>query len=173
MASSDVRPIGGKKWFKNPWLLAAGGGAVLAVGTLIARKKASGNADSANSGVLQPANLNDSATGAYQNLQGEIESLQQLIAGIPANSPAVPSLLGDAQIHLGNGTSHPAGMGIIPGKLDQPFSLRALAKRLLPANKQNNPTAVEEELRRLIAVNPSWKGRTTVLGGHRFNIPAG
>jgi hypothetical protein len=59
----------------------------------------------------------------------------------------------------------------IPGKFNQKWNLRALAKYLTPAAKRNDPNAVEAELRSLIAVNPTWRGQSTVLGGHDFNMP--
>jgi hypothetical protein len=58
------------------------------------------------------------------------------------------------------------------GKLNQHYSLRDEARRLLPASQRNNPDAVEAELRRLVAANPSLRGRTYLLGGHRYRMPA-
>jgi hypothetical protein len=65
------------------------------------------------------------------------------------------------------------GKLLVPGPGNAPFSLRELARLLLPASMQNDPGAVEAELRRLVAANPSLRGKTTAPGGHLLTIPPG
>jgi hypothetical protein len=58
---------------------------------------------------------------------------------------------------------------VIPGKLDQKISLRAVAASLLPAG--SSADAIQATLVLLIAANPQLQGKTYVFGGHVLNKP--
>ena len=58
---------------------------------------------------------------------------------------------------------------VVPGKLDEPISLRAIARFLLPAGASDN--AVQTELERLVHANPGLQNKTIALGGHLLNRP--
>lgn len=176
MASDPaVRTPGKKPLWRNPWVLAGGGGALLG-GIALLKKRGGGAPDaqvSPGAGQFIPSNFDDGGTGAYNNLQNEIEAFQQQLNGFASTTDLneLKTKLDQLQ-PLSPGSPLPKTVpSVIPGKLNQKWNLRELAKYLTPASKRNNPNAVELELRALVAANPSWRGKTYVLGGHKFNNP--
>lgn len=184
----------------QPQAAAAAGGLVVVVLALRARAKRSAGGSSApavgdtaatagtagtyTAGLVAP---NTSTSDIENYMQDQLNALQSSVdaqLSAAANQPTEPAPGSGVPrpIDPGNvirrppvGSPRPAvppGTFIIPGKLDQGVALRSIAASLLPANERNNPNAVEAALRRLVAANPSLKGRTTAPGGHRLKRPA-
>lgn len=162
VSDTGVRPIGGKKWFKNPWVLAGGGGATLALGTLAMRRR--GSADTANSGVLQPANLGDAGTSGYNNLQGEIEAIQGQYSqfGSQADIDALQKQLADVQAHLS------------PGNQSDPpkYGLHAIGTKGKTYTWASQASRFHTTIAWLQALNPSVN-RKGIPGGTRLLTPVG
>lgn len=181
MASNEIRPIGGKPLWKRPWVLAAGAGGVLALGMLVFRRSDKGPGSDVSptlgDGTTIPQ-FSDAGVGAYQNLQNEFEALQHSLGGyVPTQDlQEVIGRLNDLEHQMGPGsptTTLPRTVdALIPGKLDQQINIRWLATQLLPANKRNSQSAQETMVRLLVRLNPSWRGKQYVLGGHKYKKPA-
>lgn len=176
MASSEVRPIGGHKWYRNPWVLAAGGGGVLALGTLAFRKRGGAAAPDAavgsSTGQYIPA-YNDGGAGTYNQIQSEVEALQTQLGGfgstadiealrqqINALKPMAPKPLPKTSPHIEK----------IPGKAGFKWRVWDLARYLVPSAKKNDPTAVNQEVALLEKYNPSWKGNE-IVAGRKYTDP--
>jgi len=178
LASSEVRPVGGKKWYRNPWILAGGGGGVLALGALAMRKRG-GTPDAAvgssTGQYLQPANFDDGGAGAYNNIQNEFEALQAQLSGFGTTADI------EALRQQINGLGKPMApkplpktspkVEVIPGKAGLHWRVWDLARYLVPSAKKNDPTAVNQEVALLEKYNPAWKGHDIIIGGRRYTNP--
>lgn len=163
-----------KKWHGVPiWGWAVGGGAVVGVTWIMWRRHvalvaaASQSSDSAagadQQGAFSPYANPETLVPVNQGLsqtqyQGIIDSIGK-INGPPSTQP--PSQPGTPKPKF---TLH--YIGKLHGK---PQNIRAVAKRFAP--HPDNADNVEIELRRIIALNPQLRGKSTVPGGFPLKVP--
>jgi hypothetical protein len=182
--TSGPPPPGGKKTgpfgklSRDQKLLAGtvAGGGLLAL-LVLARRGGKGGAgadptgtalDTTGQPYVQPGVFSDAGTGAYNNLQAEIEAitgrLDDLVSvGQPPGTPLPPP----------PSPAPSSRQFTVRGRFNQNVNLRQLATWITPPAQRGNPNAVESWLRRLVAANPGLRGQSSALGGHRLNLPVG
>jgi hypothetical protein len=159
---------------KKVWAFAGAGGGLGLLVYLQRRKRGqqSGVDPTTGQQVANPATFDDAGINAYQNLQNEFESLQSNVSSqldiLGNRIDALP----DAQQAV---TPHPAPklgwttqlhrIGV-PGKT---YNLRDIARRFAP--NPASASSVEYELQRIVAANPSLRGKTTLPGGFALQTP--
>jgi len=98
--------------------------------------------------------------GTYQIIEGTA----------PPVTTTDPPATGGGTTVIGGSYLGP-GVHVIPGAFNQAVSARYVASFTVKPELRSNPNAVEAALRKLVMANPSWRGKTTVLGGHKFIVP--
>lgn len=114
--------------------------------------------------------LGTAQLGMLNTISGQLGSVASLLPTTPTTSATGAAAGTSGTSHTVTGPAKAIPMPIIRGGFGAHTSLRDVAQGLLPVSQQSNPNAVESELRRLVAVNPSLRGKTYLLGGHKNGL---
>lgn len=161
------------------WLWVVGGTAVVTGVFVFVRNRRKGAADtgadtgdtSTDTGMTSPAYGNPISLVPFDNNGPNISSDQY---------NALITSLNNLNGTLSKPVTQPGGTADyynssvaakLPGKFNQKWNMRELARALLPAADQSDKNKVELELRALRKYNPTWTNTTQPLGGHEFRKP--